>query len=134
MIIDYGEEESIGDTFQAVAGHAAGRTLRRSGQGRPDGPCRLRPAGPRRPPRKGQRAGAAGRFLERLGITARAQALARDLHGPALDRHIAAHRRLTHPDEMGHLFKVRALFPDAWPRRRDSTPDAEEARPTPMPA
>jgi hypothetical protein len=75
-----------------------------------------------------------GVFLERLGITARAQALAKKLRGPALDRHIAAHRRLTHPDEMGHLFKVRALFPDAWPRRRGSKPDAEEARPKPMPA
>jgi NADH dehydrogenase [ubiquinone] 1 alpha subcomplex assembly factor 7 len=48
-------------------------------------------------------------FLERLGITQRAQALAQKLTGTALDTHIAAHRRLTHPDEMGNLFKVMGL-------------------------
>jgi SAM-dependent MidA family methyltransferase len=50
-------------------------------------------------------------FLERLGMTARAQALAAKLSGTALETHIAAHRRLTHPQEMGTLFKVVALFP-----------------------
>jgi NADH dehydrogenase [ubiquinone] 1 alpha subcomplex assembly factor 7 len=50
-------------------------------------------------------------FLERLGITPRAAALAKNLTGAALDSHIAAHRRLTHPDEMGTLFKALALFP-----------------------
>ncbi|MBZ0124567.1 MAG: class I SAM-dependent methyltransferase, partial [Roseovarius sp.] len=50
-------------------------------------------------------------FLERLGITQRAQALAQGLTGAALETHIAAHRRLTHPAEMGTLFKAMALFP-----------------------
>jgi SAM-dependent MidA family methyltransferase len=54
-----------------------------------------------------------GVFLERLGITARAQALARHLKGDALETHIAAHRRLTHPDEMGNLFRIIALVPNA---------------------
>ncbi|MDT2076399.1 MAG: class I SAM-dependent methyltransferase, partial [Planktomarina sp.] len=40
------------------------------------------------------------------GITQRAQALAKKLTGDALNIHIEAHRRLTHPDEMGNLFKV----------------------------
>jgi len=53
-----------------------------------------------------------GVFLERLGITARAQALAEKLSGDGLESHIAAHRRLTHPAEMGDLFKVIGLFPD----------------------
>jgi len=52
-----------------------------------------------------------GVFLERLGITQRAQALARGLTGAELETHVAAHRRLTHPTEMGTLFKVMALFP-----------------------
>ena len=47
-----------------------------------------------------------GVFLERLGITQRAQTLAQNLSGAALEAHIAAHRRLTHPSEMGNLFKV----------------------------
>ena len=50
-----------------------------------------------------------GVFLERLGITQRAQALANHLTGESLKAHIAAHRRLTHPDEMGQLFKVLAI-------------------------
>jgi NADH dehydrogenase [ubiquinone] 1 alpha subcomplex assembly factor 7 len=48
-------------------------------------------------------------FLERLGITQRAQILAQQLKGLALNNHIAAHRRLTHPEEMGSLFKVMGL-------------------------
>ncbi len=47
-----------------------------------------------------------GVFLERLGITPRAQSLAKHLSGEPLTQHIAAHRRLTHPEEMGTLFKV----------------------------
>jgi len=54
-------------------------------------------------------------WLERLGITARAQTLARALSGAALENHIHAHRRLTHPDEMGKLFKVIALHPSTAP-------------------
>jgi SAM-dependent MidA family methyltransferase len=52
-----------------------------------------------------------GVFLERLGITARAQSLAGKLSGTALEQHIAAHKRLTHPDEMGTLFKVLGITP-----------------------
>ena len=52
-----------------------------------------------------------GVFLERLGITERAKDLAQRLTGAALDTHIAAHRRLTHPEEMGNLFKVIAIAP-----------------------
>jgi len=53
-----------------------------------------------------------GVFLERLGITQRAQALAKAMSGEALTQHIAAHRRLTHPQEMGTLFKAMALYPE----------------------
>ena len=52
-----------------------------------------------------------GVFLERLGITDRARALAAPLQGDALKNLIAAHRRLTHPEEMGNLFKVLGLYP-----------------------
>jgi predicted MPP superfamily phosphohydrolase len=55
------------------------------------------------------------RTLERLGITARAQAVARRMTGAALTAHIGAHRRLTHPEEMGKLFKALALHPRRAP-------------------
>jgi hypothetical protein len=44
-----------------------------------------------------------------LGIDARAERLAQNLTGAALESHRAAHHRLTHPAEMGSLFKVLAL-------------------------
>ena len=56
-----------------------------------------------------------GAFLERLGITARAQQLAANLTDAALETHITAHRRLTHPDEMGQLFKAFAILPNDAP-------------------
>ena len=56
-----------------------------------------------------------GAFLERLGITPRAQQLAAHLSGDALENHITAHRRLTHPDEMGQLFKAFAILPKDAP-------------------
>ena len=57
-----------------------------------------------------------GVFLERLGITARAKALAGSAGTPGHDKVAEAHRRLTHPDEMGNLFKVLGFYPaDAPP-------------------
>ena len=53
-----------------------------------------------------------GMFLEHLGIAQRARALAAGLEGARLDAHIAAHRRLTQPGEMGTLFKVLGLVPE----------------------
>jgi SAM-dependent MidA family methyltransferase len=57
-----------------------------------------------------------GAFLEALGITARARALARGRSAPEVESIAAAHRRLTHPDGMGNLLRVLALAPeDAGP-------------------
>jgi NADH dehydrogenase [ubiquinone] 1 alpha subcomplex assembly factor 7 len=112
ILVDYGEEESIGDTFQAVAGHRSVGPFDDPGKADLTAHVAFGPLARAARPARATALVPQGVFLERLGITARAQTLARDLHGPALDRHIAAHRRLTHPDEMGHLFKVRALFPD----------------------
>ncbi|MEP2641188.1 SAM-dependent methyltransferase [Roseobacter sp.] len=111
LIIDYGDWHSKGDTFQAVQNHAPVDPLADPGTAdltahvdfaalATAAPCRTSAMTPQ------------GVFLERLGITQRAQALAAKLCGSALETHIAAHRRLTHPDEMGNLFKVIALFPD----------------------
>ncbi|MCT8161998.1 class I SAM-dependent methyltransferase [Pseudoruegeria sp. SHC-113] len=112
LIVDYGDWRSLGDTLQALRGHAPTDPLTAPGQadltahvdfetlaqaaaGKAD-ISRLTPQ---------------GIFLERLGLTARAQALAKGLAGEALTAHVAAHRRLAHPDEMGRLFKVLAMVP-----------------------
>lgn len=56
-----------------------------------------------------------GLFLEQLGITTRAQALAKGKTGAALEKIISQHRRLTHPEEMGTLFKVMGIVPKGAP-------------------
>lgn len=113
LVIDYGGWHSRGDTLQALKDHrpvdpladpgAADLTAHvdfealalafARGGARPTG---MTPQGV---------------FLERLGIAARAERLAAGLSGPALASHRAAHRRLTHPAEMGTLFKVLACTP-----------------------
>ena len=114
LVIDYGGWGGTGDTLQAVRGHRYADPLEAPGeadltahvdfaalaQATPSARSRLTPQGV---------------FLERLGITARAQALARGLTGAALERHVAAHRRLTHPEEMGTLFKCIAFHPEGMP-------------------
>jgi len=112
LIFDYGDWRSLGDTVQAVKNHQYVDLLTTPGEAdltahvdfealahcAPCAHSRLTPQGV---------------LLERLGITPRAQALAKNLSGPAIEQHIAAHRRLTHPDEMGKVFKALALFPKA---------------------
>lgn len=112
LFIDYGDWASQGDTLQALRAHTSVDPLAEPGlcdltahvdfeqiaRATPDGTQHTRVT-------------AQGVFLERLGITQRAQQLAAGLTGAALDDLIAAHRRLTHPDEMGRLFKVIGLYP-----------------------
>jgi SAM-dependent MidA family methyltransferase len=121
LIIDYGDGQSRGDTFQAVAAHAYADPLEAPGAADLTAHVAFerlaRAAEPARcsgPITQGLFL-EQGVFLERLGITARAQALTKGLSGAALDAHIAAHRRLTHPGEMGTLFKVMALAPQDAP-------------------
>lgn len=110
LIIDYGDWRSLGDTLQAVTDHAPTDPLASPGQAdltaHVDFEALAQAAACAH-----TRLTAQGVWLERLGITPRAQALAQNLGGAALDSHIAAHRRLTHPSEMGTLFKVLGLYP-----------------------
>ncbi len=117
LIIDYGSAGGVGDTFQAVRGHAKEPPLAHPGQA--DLTAHVDFAALARTARA---AGITvtgpvtqGVFLERLGITPRAQALGARMDGAARDAHIAAHRRLTHPDEMGSLFQVLGLTPVTAP-------------------
>ncbi|OWU84275.1 ATP synthase subunit beta [Oceanicola sp. 22II-s10i] len=121
LIFDYGDWRSLGDTFQAMRGHGHADPLADPGKAdltahvdfealatsTPSAHSLLTPQGV---------------VLERLGITARAQRLAEGLTGSARDAHIAAHRRLTHPAEMGSLFKALAFYP-----RRAAPPPGFEA-------
>jgi len=115
LIIDYGDWESIGDTFQAIAQHRSVDPLADPGGADLTAHVAFAPLAQAAHPARASALVPQGVFLERLGITARAQALARSLSDNALETHIAAHRRLTHPDEMGHLFKVLALTPEHAP-------------------
>ncbi|TYO85454.1 class I SAM-dependent methyltransferase [Oceanicella actignis] len=75
-----------------------------------------------------------GVLLERLGVTERARALARAAAsraqggegggGDAVEAIVAAHRRLTHPDEMGSLFKALALTGPGQPAPPGFAPEA----------
>ncbi|WP_101065749.1 class I SAM-dependent methyltransferase [Roseovarius salinarum] len=110
LIVDYGDWRTLGDTLQAVAGHAPVDPFDNPGEADLTAHVDFE-ALARAAPCAHSRLTPQGVFLERLGITARAQRLARGLSGAALDEHVAAHRRLTHPDEMGRLFKVLAFYP-----------------------
>jgi SAM-dependent MidA family methyltransferase len=111
LIVDYGGIESIGDTFQAVAGHAPADPFADPGAADLTAHVAFGPLARATAPAEATPLVPQGVFLERLGITGRARMLAARLTGEALDAHVAAHRRLTHPQEMGNLFQVLALVP-----------------------
>ena len=111
VFIDYGDWRSLGDTFQAMQQHKAVDPLADPGNADLTAHVDFEAIALAAGFAKYTRLTTQGTFLERLGITHRAQALAERLTGTALDNHIAAHRRLTHPAEMGELFKVIGLYP-----------------------
>ena len=113
LFVDYGDWRSLGDTLQAVKNHQLIDPLKEPGLADLTAQVDFEPLA-----KTAERRGLCvspltpqGVFLERLGITQRARALARGLTGASLDEHVRAHRRLTHPEEMGTLFKCLALTP-----------------------
>jgi SAM-dependent MidA family methyltransferase len=117
IIVDYGYTgPAIGDTLQAVRGHAYANPFEMPGEADLTAHVdfgTLREAA--------QAEGLAvhgpvtqGAFLKALGIDARAQGLARVQPDRAAD--IAVDRdRLVEPDQMGDLFKVIILTAPGWP-------------------
>ena len=113
LVVDYGDWRSLGDTVQALKAHRPVPVLETPGEADLTAHVDFEVLS-----QAAQAEGCAasrmtpqGLFLERLGITARAETLARaDAEGTA-----AAHRRLTHPEEMGNLFKVLGLCPPGAP-------------------
>ena len=96
LIIDYGGWRSLGDTLQAVRDHAPTDLLTQPGQAdltaHVDFEALTRAAKAAAPAVQVSQMIPQGVFLERLGITARARALAERLTGDALPGHVAAHR------------------------------------------
>ena len=111
LIVDYGDWVSLGDTFQALKAQEHIDPLTTPGEADLTAHVDFAAIAAQTGPAKFSRLTGQGVFLERLGITRRAQALATKLSGNALTSHIAAHRRLTHPAEMGELFKVISIYP-----------------------
>ena len=121
LAIDYGAEapaEGGGDTLQALRGHAPEDPLARPGEADLTAHVDFGALGA-----AARAEGCAtaltsqGALLERLGLPARARALARAARDEAgVDAVIAAHRRLAHPDEMGTLFKALAVWPQGAAR------------------
>jgi len=115
LLIDYGRDEpGFGDTLQALRGHSRIDPLSCPGQAdltvHVDFPAvrdAARAAGAQAGPILDQ-----ATFLGRLGIEARAQALARNRPdvAPILMRQL---ERLTSPDQMGTLFKVLPIYASA---------------------
>ncbi|MEM9211859.1 MAG: SAM-dependent methyltransferase [Pseudomonadota bacterium] len=115
IIIDYGDWGSSGDTLQAIKGHQKVSPLALPGQSDLTAHVDFKPLAGVIEHSQVSRLTPQGVFLERLGITKRAQTLSERLSGQALDAHIAGHRRLVHPDEMGQLFKVLGITPSGTP-------------------
>ena len=111
LIVDYGDWASLGDTLQALRAHEHVDPLSTPGDCDLTAHVDFAAIAAHCGPAKFSRLTPQGVFLERLGVTARAQSLAKALDGPALEAHIKAHRRLTHPAEMGDLFKVMGIYP-----------------------
>ena len=108
LIIDYGDWHSLGDTLQALQNHDTANPFANPGMA--DLTAHVDFEAIAKAATCFTRVTPQGVFLERLGITPRAQALAKGLTDAALEAHIQAHWRLTHPDAMGSLFKVIGLF------------------------
>lgn len=118
LFIDYGHSKSApGETLQAVRGHRFAPVLANPGEQDLTShvdfeavATAARDAGAAVTPLVNQ-----GEWLDRLGIAARAEALAKSNPDKAADIQ-AALERLTAPGQMGDLFKVIAIHSVDWPQ------------------
>ncbi|WP_338501736.1 SAM-dependent methyltransferase [Sphingomonas kaistensis] len=118
LVIDYGHERSApGDTLQAVRGHRFAPVLADPGENDLTSHVDFQRVGELAREAGAFVAGPAeqGAWLERLGIQARARALANASPDRAGEIE-AARARLCRPDQMGSLFKVLAIHAPDWPR------------------
>ncbi len=117
LIFDYGHlQPSLGDTLQAVKGHRYADVLANPGE--QDLTAHVDFSALARAASVGgvemTRVVSQGDWLRRLGIAARAEALANARPDQAQDI-AAALKRLCEPEHMGQLFKVMAIHAASWP-------------------
>ncbi|MBA3511958.1 SAM-dependent methyltransferase [Sphingomonas sp.] len=117
LIIDYGHARSgKGDTLQAVRGHRYADVLADPGEqdltAHVDFEALARAASAGGV--EATRVVSQREWLERLGIAARVEALAK-AHPERADEFATARKRLCDPDAMGRLFKVMAVHSRPWP-------------------
>ncbi len=115
LIIDYGESQSLGDTFQALEANQYADPLANPGSAdltsHVDFGALVKDIeGISVSPLLGQ-----GKFLQNLGILQRSQILAKNLTGEELEIHQKAIDRLISPHQMGDLFKVMAIYANRQP-------------------
>ncbi len=115
LVVDYGDWRVTTDTFQAVKAHEQVDPLTTPGGADLTAHVAFEDLVRAAPALVASQLTSQGVFLERLGITHRAEALAAQMSGEALNTHVKAHRRLTHPQEMGSLFKTLAFVPKGAP-------------------
>ena len=115
IIVDYGGWHSLGDTFQAVRAHRAEDPMANPGEADLTAHVDFEAVSAAAAPAKVTGMTTQGALLQRLGIAQRAEMLAQNLAGEALDLHLSALRRLTHPEEMGSVFKAVAIHPKSAP-------------------
>jgi SAM-dependent MidA family methyltransferase len=115
LIFDYGGWHSLGDTLQALKGHAPDDPLAHPGAADLTAHVDFEALALAAPEVRASPLLPQGLVLQRLGIDQRAETLARGLTGAALASHRAAHRRLTHPAEMGTVFRTMGLTPKGAP-------------------
>ena len=115
LFIDYGDWRSRGDTLQALSRHRAVDPLAAPGEADLTAHVDFEAVARAAAPARATAMTPQGEFLRALGIDTRAAILARGLTGAARESHLAAHRRLTDPGQMGHLFKAMGLYPDGAP-------------------
>ncbi|MGR3291481.1 MAG: class I SAM-dependent methyltransferase [Paracoccaceae bacterium] len=111
IVVDYGNWRSLGDTFQAIKGHKTVSPF--ATPGKADLTAHVDFEALTVACRNANVTGMTRQsdLLMRLGIETRAKHLASNLVGDKLKSHDKAYRRLTHPLEMGTLFKAIAIYP-----------------------
>ena len=115
LIVDYGHAKSApGDTLQAVRGHGFAAVLASPGEQDLTAHVDFEALGKAASAAEVTGVIGQGEWLERLGIGARADALAQ-AHPDKADEIEAARRRLCDPAEMGELFKAMAIHGGGWP-------------------
>ncbi|WP_294395531.1 SAM-dependent methyltransferase [uncultured Sphingomonas sp.] len=117
IAIDYGHDGGAhGDTLQAVHAHAYADPFARPGASDLTAHVDFAAlaASARDAGAHVTRVVPQGQWLIALGLTNRAAALGRAAPARA-DEIATAYRRLTHPDEMGELFKVISVVAPGWP-------------------